>query len=252
MWPKCIANYLLIVPLSVMLTGCAGWFGKGAADAADIYLQLGLRYLSMNKLDLARDNLNKSVDKDANNVQAYNGLAFLHEKLNKPSEAQRFYEKALHLDAEDLGVQNNFGRFLCEQKQFERGMALLKQAFSTPLNNRPWLALTNAGRCQLAMGQVQKAEIYFQQALVANSDCSPALAEMQKISYHRNDFEAAKDYLQRYLATGSAHTAETLWLAVHTERALGNESLATEYQNVLLKNFPLSDEANKIKSVLWQ
>jgi type IV pilus assembly protein PilF len=100
------------------------------------------------------------------------------------------------------------------------------------------------------MGQQQKAEPYFQQALIANSNYAPALAQMQKLSYQHNDFNAANDYLQRYLSS-SEHTAETLWIAIHTERALGNNALATEYQNLLLKKFPLSDEANKIKSVLW-
>jgi type IV pilus assembly protein PilF len=170
--------------------------------------------------------------------------------MKKPTEALKYYERALKLDADDLGIQNNFGRFLCNEKQFEKGMKLLKQAATSPLNNRPWLALTNAGMCQISMGQQQKAEPYFQQALLANDSYAPALAEMQKFSYQHNDFNAANEYLQRYLS-GSSHTAETLWIAIHTERALGNNELATEYQHLLLKKFPLSDEANKIKSVLW-
>ncbi|WP_394754794.1 type IV pilus biogenesis/stability protein PilW [Crenothrix sp.] len=244
---------LQFVACSVALTlsgGCALFSGQSAAESADVYVQLGMRYLSMNKFDSARDNLSKALEKDRNNVQAHNGMAFLYEKMNLPAEAIKHYEIALHLDATDMGVQNNYGRFLCEQKQYERGLSLLKQAATTPFNNRPWLALTNAGRCEMAMGQQQKAEPYFQQALLTNSSYAPALAELQKLSYQRNDFNAANDYLQRYL-TVSSHTAETLWIAIHTERALGNNELATEYQNLLLKKFPLSDEAHKIKSVLW-
>ncbi len=247
---KSVAQQMTAGVLSLSLTACAGLFGKSAAESADVYVQLGMRYLSMNKLDTAKQNLNRALEKDSSNVQAHNGLAFLYEKIHLPAEAIKHYEIALNLDASDIGVQNNFGRFLCEQKQYERGMLLLKQAASTPLNNRPWLALTNAGRCQMAMGQIQKAEPYFQQALLQNASYAPALAEMQKLSYQHNDFNAANDYLQRYLST-STHTAETLWVAIHTERALGNNALATEYQNLLLKKFPLSGEANKIKSVLW-
>ena len=232
------------------LAGCAN-FGKKAADAADIYTQLGLRYLSMNKLDMAKENLQKALAKDSSNAQAYNGLAFLYEKLKKPQEAKHYYEKALDLDPEDLGVQNNYGRFLCDQRQFDKGLAYLKQASSTPLNNRPWLAMTNTGRCYTLMGQPHKAEPYFQQALALDDTYAPALAEMQRMSYERNDFPAAEQYLQRYLATAE-HTPETLWIAIHTERALGNHQIATEYQNLLLKNFPLSEEANKIKAVMWQ
>lgn len=248
---KRFAIQLSACSLLLTVSGCALFSGQSAAESADVYVQLGMRYLSMNKLDVARDNLHKALEKDGDNPQANNGLAILYEKMKKPAQALVYYETALKLDADDLGIQNNFGRFLCDQKQFERGMKLLTQATTSPLNNRPWLALTNAGMCQINMGQQQKAEPYFQQALIANNSYAPALAEMQKLSYQHNDFNAANDYLQRYLAQSSSHTAETLWVAIHTERALGNTALATEYQHLLLKKFPLSDEANKIKSVLW-
>lgn len=248
MWRNFPFAKVALCCLSINLTGCA-MFGN-SANTADVYLQLGLRYLSMERLDLAKANLYKAVEKDDDNVQAHNGLAYLYEKLKIPGEALKHYEIAMKLDPTDLGVQNNFGRFLCDQKQYDRGMALLKQSASTPLNNRPWLALTNAGRCLMSMGQNQKAEPYFQQALLQNANYSAALAEMQKLSYLHNDFGAANEYLQRYLSTAK-HTPETLWIAIHTERAQGNNELATEYQNLLLKKFPLSDEANKIKSVLW-
>jgi type IV pilus assembly protein PilF len=247
---KHLGRQIAVCCLALSMSGCAGWFGKSSANTTDNYVQLGLRYLSMGRLDSAKENLLKALDEDSDNVQAHDGLAVLYEKLHIYPESIKHYEIALHLDASDLSVQNNYGRFLCDQKQFEKGMALLKQAYSTPLNNRPWLALTNAGRCQMAMGLSQKAEPYFQQALLHNGRYAPALSEMQKLSYQRNDFSAANEYLQQYLSV-STHTAETLWIAIHTERAQGNNELATEYQHLLIKKFPLSDEANKIKSVLW-
>ncbi|MDO9142299.1 MAG: type IV pilus biogenesis/stability protein PilW, partial [Methylobacter sp.] len=105
--------------------------------------------------------------------------------------------------------------------------------------------LTNAGRCQLGMGQKQLAENYFKQALQYNKTYSPALAEMQKIAYQNGDFWASKGYLQRYLGVAN-HTAETLLFAAQTEQALGNKELAREYKNLLLEKFPLSNEAQKI------
>ena len=128
-------------------------------------------------------------------------------------------------------------------------MALLTKAISTQLNDRQWLALTNAGRCQLAMKQQQSAKAYFKQALILNNTYAPALLEMQKISYQNGEYWAAKGYLQRYLSVAS-HTSGTLWFAMLTERALGNTALAKEYQNLLVEDFPLSDEAKQIKPVL--
>ena len=236
---------------AVVLTSCAAFTGNGAKneDSANVYLQLGVRYLDLNKLEIAKENLQLALKKDPNNTQVHNAFAFLYEKLNDYDKAKSHYEKALDLSPDDWSVQNNLGRFLCDRGEYERGMGLLTQAISTQLNDRQELALTNAGRCQLAMKQTQRAKAYFKQALILNDTYTPALLEMQKISYQSGEYWAAKGYLQRYLAS-AAHTSGTLWFGMQTERALGNTELAKEYQNLLLEKFPLSDEAKQIQPVL--
>ena len=237
--------------LAAVLTSCATWTENAAKkdELANIHLQLGVRYLDMNKLEVANENLQLALEEEPNNAQAHNVYAFLYEKLNDYKQAKTQYEKALDLAPDDWSVQNNYGRFLCDRGEYEQGMALLTQAISTQLNDRQWLALTNAGRCQLAMKQTQSAKAFFKQALILNNAYPPALLEMQKISYQSGDYWAAKGYLQRYLSV-AAHTSSTLWFGMQTERALGNAELAKEYQNLLLEKFPLSDEAKQIKPVL--
>ena len=245
-------NRLTSVSLFVLvLSSCASWTGNSdkEEDLASIHLQLGVRYMDLNKLEIAKENLLLAQEKDPNNAQVHNAFAFLYEKLNDYDKANEQYEKALDLTPDDWSVQNNYGRFLCERGDYEQGMALLTQAISTQLNDRQWLALTNAGRCQLAMKQQQSAKAYFKQALNLNNAYPPALLEMQKLSYQSGDYWAAKGYLQRYLSVAS-HTSGTLFFAVYTERALGNVELAKEYQNLLLEKFPLSDEAKQIKPAL--
>lgn len=217
-------------------------------NPGDIHLQLGVRYLSMNKLELAKENLLQALKNNSDNAQAHNALAFLYEKLKQFDNAKKQYETALDLTPDDLGIQNNFGRFLCEHGEFNDGMDLLSQANSSPLNDRQWMALTNAGRCQLGLGQKQLAETYFRQALQLNNAYGPALSEMQKIAYEKGDYWAAKGFLQRYLGV-EQHTPETLWFAAQAERALGNKELAKQYKNLLLEKFPLSNEAKKLGGV---
>jgi len=242
---NCFASGLL---LAVVLTSCASSTDNGTKndDSAGIYLQLGVRYMDLGKLEVAKENLELALKKDPDNTQVHNAFAFLYEKLNDYDQAKKHYELALDVSPDDWSVQNNFGRFLCDRGEYEHGMALLSQAISTQLNDRQWLALTNAGRCQLAMKQKQSAKAYFKQALILNNTYAPALLEMQKISYQSGEYWAAKGYLQRYLSV-AVHTSGTLWFGMQTERALGNEALAKEYQNLLLEKFPLSDEAKQIK-----
>jgi type IV pilus assembly protein PilF len=237
--------------LAAVLTSCASSTGNSAKDEdlANIHLQLGVRYMDLNKLEVAKENLQLALKKDPDNAQVHNAFAFLYEKLNEYDKAKVYYEKALDVSPDDWSVQNNFGRFLCDRGEYEQGMALLTQAISTQLNDRQWLALTNAGRCQLAMKQKQSAKAYFKQALILNNSYPPALLEMQKLSYQSGEYWAAKGYLQRYLSVAD-HTSGTLWFGMQTERALGNAALAKEYQNLLLEKFPLSDEAKQILPVL--
>ncbi|TAK62876.1 type IV pilus biogenesis/stability protein PilW [Methylobacter sp.] len=241
-------NRLALALLVATVGACGSTGGTQSDNPDDIHLQLGVRYLSMNKLELARENLLLALKENSSNAQAHNALAFLYEKLNQFDQAKEHYETALDLKPNDLSVKNNFGRFLCEHGELEEGMALLSETSSNPLNDKQWMALTNAGRCQLSKGQKQLAENYFKQALQLNNAYAPALSEMQKIAYQNGDFWAAKGYLQRYLGVAD-HTAETLWFAAHAERALGNKELANEYKKLLLEKFPLSNEAKKIGGV---
>jgi type IV pilus assembly protein PilF len=234
----------------VVLAACAslGETGAKKKEKAETYLQLGVRYMNLNKLDIAKENLLQAVDYDSGNAQAHNALAFLYEKLKQYDDAEDEYESALSLKPNDVGVLNNYGRFLCDRGESDKGLTLLTQAGSDPMNERSWIALTNAGRCLLNKGDRQQAEPYFRQALELNKAYAPALSAMQKISYQKGDLWAAKGFLERYLSV-SAHTSETLFIAFQTERALGNSDRATEYRNQLLEKFPISNEANKIRSV---
>ena len=233
--------------LATSLSSCAliNDYNAEHAEFTRIHLQLGVRYLEMNKLELAKENLQLALEQEPDNIQVQNSIAFLYEKLNNIQLANSHYQTAYTLDPEDWSVQNNYGRFLCEHGKNQQGLELLTKAIATPLNDKPWLALTNAGRCQETL---QQAKTYFNLALNLNNSYAPALLEMQKISYQNADYWAAKPYLHRYLAVAE-QTASSLWFALHTEHALGHNSLAKQYQKELLEKFPLSEEAQKSASI---
>ncbi len=241
----CLSSALLLI-----LTACATTEeSKNVEDnTADIYLQLGVRYLNLNKLEIAKENLQHAIRLDSKNAQAFNALAFLDEKLNKMDDARSHYQIAISLTPDDLGIKNNYGRFLCEQGEVEKGMVLLTPATADGLNERPWLAMTNLGRCYMQLAKYQEAESYFAQALQLNNNYAPALLEMQKVNYHQGNFSAAKVYLQRY-AQVSEHTPESLLIAAQIEGASGNTGMAKHYQTLLLTKFPLSAEAKRFKSI---
>jgi type IV pilus assembly protein PilF len=242
---------ILLCYAMLSLSACS-WFGSKSPErdskrASETYYQLGVRYMDLNKLEDAKENLERAIDEDSDNAKAHNALAFLYEKLRQYGEAEDEYETALSINPDDFGTQNNLGRFWCEHEQSDKGLALLAKAADNPLNDRQWLALTNAGRCALAQGRNEEAETFFRKALDLNKAYAPALAAMQKISYQKNDLWPAKAFLARYLSV-AAHTPETLFIGYYTERALGNQQAAEEYRTLLLDKFPNSSEAKKIRS----
>jgi type IV pilus assembly protein PilF len=247
--PAFRTNRIYVLAIAFSLTACSWFSGNESAEKpSEIYLQLGVRYMEIDKLELAKENLLKALEKDSGNARAHSALGYLYERINRFDEAKQHYENAINLAPDDVGIQNNYGRFLCERRQFDKGLAYLTQSATNMLNDQQWMPMTNAARCHLGMGQQPLAEALLKQALDLNQNFAVALFEMQKMSYQRGDYRAAEDYLQRYLSQAK-HTPETLWIGIQTEQALGNLSLANEYRDLLLEKFPLSNEAKQIAGI---
>lgn len=246
-------TWLLMALLCILMSACVSSQGSKKSvsnkEKAVLNLQIGTRYLEMNMLKPAKEKLESAAALDRNNAGVYNALGVLHERLQEYEVAGEKYKKAIKLDANDASIHNNYGRFLCERGDSLAGLELLKKALNKPLNNRKWFAYTNIGRCELSLGNQALAESNFRQALQENNRYSPALVEMQKISYQIKKYMSSRAFLQRYLAVAQ-HTSETLWYAVQTERVLGNKILSEKYREQLLMQFPVSKEAQQVKTAI--
>lgn len=240
---KCLVVILLIFFMAACVkTGVKEKMPK--EEEAALYRNLGERYLEMGRLKEAKKNLEKA-EKIISNADIHNSLGALNERLGLFTEAESEYQQAIALDENNARVKNNYGRFLCERGNYKGGMVLLNEALIAPLNNRKWIAYTNIGHCQLKSNKKYLAEASLRKALQLNKNFPPALFEMQKISYHSGKYMSARGFLERYLSV-SGHNAGTLWYAVQTERALGNEKLVEGYKEKLNGLFPTSKEAQQI------
>nr|WP_305906626.1 type IV pilus biogenesis/stability protein PilW [Methylomarinum sp. Ch1-1]MDP4519319.1 type IV pilus biogenesis/stability protein PilW [Methylomarinum sp. Ch1-1] len=218
-------------------------------EQAALNLQMGTRYLDMGMLQVAKEKLEKARELDSGNANIYNALAVLHERIEQFGAAREYYQEALALDPDNPSSKNNYGRFLCEQGNYSEGVVLLEQTVQMPLNNRKWIAFTNLGLCYVQLNQSEQAERAFRQALELQPDYAPALLEMQRISYQQRNYMSARAFLERYLGV-SQHTPKTLWIAVQTERALGNRKLVEKYQQQLLTLFPGSEQAQQVRTAV--
>jgi len=245
------APRLLLIVFILFLTGCASSSKNSMNDKeqAVLNLQLGARYMEMGMLSVAKEKLEKANQLDSDNAEVHNALAVLNERLKRYDVSRTHFEKAMDLNPDNASIKNNYGRFLCATGSYQEGVVLLKQALAMPLNDRRWFALTNMGLCYLKQGKKNQAEMAFRKALQENTSYSPALLEMQKISYQHRNYLSARAFLERYLAVAK-QTSESLWVGLQTERALGDKTQAEQYRQQLLTLFPASKQAQQVRTAV--
>jgi type IV pilus assembly protein PilF len=245
---------LIAAALICMLSASCGLLpdfsksGMSNSEKANLNLQMGARYLELNMLQVAKEKLETAYDLDSNNPEILNALAVFYERVKEDERAEELYQSALRREPDNYSTQNNYGHFLCEHGNFEKGMEMLQAALDSVMNQHTWLALTNMGLCWARQNENDKAEEYFRRALFGNPEYAPALQEMLKISYHKQEYMSARAFMERYQAVAQ-HTPETLWLGYQTERAMGNMQAAEKLKDQLLSTFPTSTEAIQVKSV---
>lgn len=223
--------------------------GMSRSEEAHLNLQMGVRYMDMGMLEVAQEKLETAHDLDSGNPEVLNALGVFYERIKEYEQAEEFYQSAISKDSTSHYIKNNYGRFLCERGQFEKGMSLLQESLDDPMNTHTWLELSNIGNCYVQQDNSTQGEEYFRRALQINPAYAPALLEMLKISYNQQQYMSARAFLERFQAAAKP-TPESLWLGFQTERALGNRSAAENYQEQLMAAFPTSKEAQEVKTAI--
>lgn len=240
---------LLLLIVALLVVGCAttGTPEQQTPDekAARVNTQLGAAYLRQSRFEQALARLNKAVRQDPNYAEAHSVLAVLYDRLGKHDEAREHYQTSVELAPQDSALRNNYGQFLCERGEIEAAEQQLKLAGDNPLYRTPELPLTNAGLCLQRAGRVKEAESYLLQALRANPRFAPALIRMAQLRQEAGEALSARGFYQRYLAV-APQTAESLWLGIQIERALGDKDAVGTYSLLLKGKFPDSEEARKL------
>jgi type IV pilus assembly protein PilF len=218
---------------------------KSAREQASIQTRLGLAYMRRGQHKIAMNRLEQAIALDPKSADAHGILATLYEKLDKPNEALSAYENAIEHSKENSAVRNNFGLFLCRQKQHEKAYLMFESAYKNSLYKTPWVAMANAGKCALDNSDEKVATGYFLQSLQVNDKHPPALLAMAKIAFNNQQYHRCRSYLARFSAV-AAKTPEFLWLGIRNERILGDKNQISSYSLLLRNGFPDSDEAGML------
>jgi len=246
-----IAGSLLLL----VLAGCTSSGGRHYASVdekespADVNAHLGIEYMRKGMYDSSLESLNKAVRQDPNLQLAQVSLAILYERLGEDDLAEKHYMKAYSINRKDPVTLNAYGQFLCRRGELEKADEMFRTAVKDPLYQMPELVYTNAGICARKRPDLQLAEKYFRSALQRNPKYQPALQEMARTSFAREQYLATRAYLQR-LSGAASLTPEFLWIGVRTEAALGDKNAMASYSLLLKNRFPEAEETQAL--IEWE
>jgi len=235
-----------------LLSGCAGSASalrdeppSDSARAAQINVQLGLGYLQRGQRQAAAEKLTRALEQDPNSALVQHANALLQDVLGQFDAAERHFRRALDLDPKDSEVRNNYGAFLCRQKRFDEGIAMLEQALTNPLYPTPEFAWSNIGLCLRQAGQPGPAEEALRKAVQINPQHASAWLQLAETQLQLGQARQAQSSLERYHELAPQSPASLL-LGVRIEQALGQRQAQAHYELLLRGKFPDSDEARRL------
>ena len=215
-------------------------------DAAELNYQLGARYYRKGDYDLARDRLQLALKQDPKNAFAWSTLGLTYEALGNVRLAEDAYDNAVRVAPRDYQIQENYAVFLCRQDRFDDARGYFDKAIKAPTNDYSERTYTNAGVCMMQKPDYAAAEQYLRAALERRPNHGEALLQMSVLSYETGDNLRARAFLQRYLGSNMP-TAPVLYHGILIEEKLGDDTARREYAMQLLRDFPNSAEAERIR-----
>ena len=216
-------------------------------EASDLNTQLAVGYIQRKQYTPAKDKLERAIVQNPDNVAAYKTLAYLYALLGLEEEAAEQYTEALDLAPDDSDLLNSYGAFLCAQGKLNEAQEYLKKAYEDPFYESLFMAQSNAGSCYVQEGEYEKAEPLLRKSLRSNPNLSGSLISMAEVGVKTDRYLMARAYIERYHAV-SAPSAESLWIQLQAEKALGAHDHYVKYAKQLIKDFPDSDEAGWVEA----
>jgi type IV pilus assembly protein PilF len=231
---------------ALVLAGCVSSAppnGANPQEAAQYNVKLGVSYMQQGRLDVALEKLKRALKEDPDSADAHAALARLYARRGNMNRARQYYRRALDLAPNDPKMQNAYGVFLCRHGQEAESEKYFTAAARNPDYITPEAAYTNAGICQLEVGDENAAEADFRRALKTKPHYTSALWQLARLSFKQDKHMDARAFLQRLLHHKKRPSARVLWLAARNERALGADDSARKFARRLIAQWPRSSEA---------
>src|SRR5262245_62006948 len=155
---------------------------------AQLHAELAAGFYERGQMDVALQELAQAVKLDPKNAKIYNVYGLVYGMLGEDAKAQANFQTALELAPNDSEIRQNWGWFLCTHGKPRESIAEFEQAVRNPLYKTPDVALTNAGKCSVEIGDRRLGDQYFRRALVINPQNMTAMYNLSLLSYREGRF----------------------------------------------------------------
>jgi len=214
-------------------------------DMAATRISLGLGYLKMGNMPQAKQNLEKAKNFAPDMVQVYTAFAHYYETVAEHKLTIESYEKALSLKSDDADTLNNYGVYLCRQKQVEAAEKQFLKAIAVPSYILVAKSYGNLSSCFLQKDNFVKTEFYLSKAIAHSPSNAKNLFQMVRLQYAMGEYQQAKFFEQRFEKVTRRFTPQSLALAFKVYNKLGQKRIAKNYAAMLVKMYPQSWEGQQ-------
>lgn len=212
-------------------------------DAAKTRLILGLSYLENNHYEQAKFNLEKALDFAPERADVNYSIGYYYQLVGEMKQAESYYLKAIKLEPKNPDTFNNYGTFLCNNKQPEKAERYFKQAIDISKYTRAAESYENMAICALLSNQYNKASQYYELSYKHNPTRPNIAVSLAGLNYATGDLVAALDFLGRYNRLKAPSPRGAL-LGYILENKRGRISEANKYAGQLKTDFVNSAETN--------
>ena len=193
----------------------------------------------------AKLNLEKAKRFAPKLVQVHTAFAHYFDSVGEPEQAIASYETALSVKPDDADTLNNYGVFLCKQQRYQDAEKQILKAIAQPSYILVSQSYENLALCQLKALAFDKAELYFDKAILHSPSSASSLLHMVRLQYAKADYKKADTYLKRYEKATRRFSANALALAFKIFEKQRDHKTAKNYASMLVKMFPNSYEAKQ-------
>lgn len=220
-----------------------------ASDETDVdrraraRFELAVAYYSRGQLETALDEVKQAIAVKPDFAAAFNLRGLIYSSMGRDQFADESFSHALQLDPRDADTMHNYGWFHCQAGRYDVAEQLFERALKVPGYRTPARTLLAQGVCQVKAGRLADGERTLIRSFELDPSNSATSANLADLFYRRGEFERARFYVRRALASSPPGDASTLWLAARIERRLGNRRGADQYGSTLHQRYPQSREA---------